>query len=144
MKKAGLPRLIRTQHGIGLTHIADEVLLHHSSVISEGTVAAELEHGPVYSGSTMLTIDLHPLQEQFRGSDWPQQLVRHLEHSIYFRLAVMRLARREAEQRCLNGLLGELKTELEFTIERETLLVDIDVLGCVQRLPVEDAGSGEN
>lgn len=143
MKKAGLPKLIRNMSGVALTQIADEVLMHQAKVLTEGAVEKGVGGKDIYAGSTMITIDLGPFRSQFSEENWKQVLLGHLRNSIYFRLSVMRMARREAELRCEKGLLGELRTELEFTIEQELLLVDIDVLGILEQAHLEDASSGE-
>lgn len=143
IKKAGMPRLIRNTQGTALTKIADEVLLHSASIITEGYIDRKVSAEDVYSGSTMLTIDLMPFCKQFPVGMEMYLVVEHLKKSIYFRLGLMRLARREAESRSPNVLLGELSTELEFRIEQKMLLIDIDVLGKVERPVTSKNGTEE-
>ena len=78
----------------------------------------------------MLTIDLGRLH--LKGvipGEGLETLIAHLKNSVFFRLRLMRMARQEAERRCAPNLICSLSTELEFTIEQESLLIDIDVIG---------------
>ncbi|MBN2524959.1 MAG: hypothetical protein JXR76_01110 [Deltaproteobacteria bacterium] len=143
VKKANNPRIFKNIEGVSLTAVASDVLVKHARILSEGLVQQNVGGKCVYSGSTMLTIDLTKFQSQFRSGAARQQLVKHLGNSLFFKLAVLRLARKEAENRCRNGLLCEVRTELEFKIEQDLLLVDIDVLGDVQAKTAEDFGHGE-
>ncbi len=141
--KAGIPKIFKETKGMSLTPVAGEVLMHQAKIMSEGIVQQNIGGKQVYSGSTMLTIDLTRFGQQFQVETNRDNLLRHLKTSLFFRLAVLRLARKEAVVRCTKGLLGEVRTELEFKIERDQLLVDIDVLGDVQSNTAEDFGHGD-
>lgn len=143
VKKAKNPRILKGIHGWSLTAVASEVLVKQAEIVSEGMVQQNVGGKHVYSGSTMLSIDLTRFQAQFRSDDERCKLVEHLNHSVFFKLGVLRLARREAEARCVTGSLCEIRTELEFKIEQDLLLVDIDVLADVQARTAEDFGHGE-
>ena len=144
IKKASLPRLFKENKVVSLTPVAADVLVHQAEILSEGLVQHDVGGKNVYSGSTMLTIDLALFGQQLRCVEERRSLLTQLKTSIFFRLAVLRLARKEAEARCQNGLLGEVRTELEFTIEQDSLLVDIDVLGDVEVKTAEDFGHGDS
>ncbi|MBN2715133.1 MAG: hypothetical protein JXX14_04710 [Deltaproteobacteria bacterium] len=142
--KAGTPKIFREKKGLSFTPVAAEVLLQKAGILTEGLVQHQVGNKSVFSGSTMLTIDLNAFQTQFRRETDRQSLLNHLKTSIFFRLALLRLARREAQSRCGDGLLGEVRTELEFKIEHDALLVDIDVLGDVIARTADDFGHGDS
>jgi hypothetical protein len=114
--------------GFSLTKVADEALFSRATTMSEGEVVP-LENGEnAYYGTTFVTIGLiaDEIDLQLSGNE-EQQLIDALECSVLFRLRLMRLARKEAEQRCVPFLPVEMVIETEFRIEEKALLIDINV-----------------
>lgn len=126
--------------GRTLTSFANEVLLSEASVVSEGAVTnGDRDGEKIFCGSTMVTIrfadlDLDPVDE----NGGRESLLVALKKSISFHVRLLRLARREAELRCAPYLPVKMSTELEFTIEDDALLVDIDI-ECPLAEPRDDA-----
>ena len=128
VKKSGFPPLLQEIRGTGMTSFADEVVLSESHIQSEGQVMVTGEGTAMYSGSTMVTVELSRIiSESSDHPDTPHALLRALERSISFRVGLMRIARLEAEIRSAPRLVREMATELEFTIVPGKLLVDIEV-----------------
>jgi hypothetical protein len=94
-KKAGMPRIVRRVSSMGLTAVADAVLLSEIDAVSEGRIEEREDGTRVYSGSTMLRAELRDLMR--REELGTQDLLRHIRASVGFRIQLMRLARREAE-----------------------------------------------
>jgi hypothetical protein len=139
-KSCSLP-LMQSVVGRTLTSFANEVVLREASVVSEGTVTTGERDGEKYfSGSTMVTIRFTDLDlDPFDGNGGREALIEALKKSISFHIRLLRLARREAEQRCTPYLPVQMSTELEFTIEGDALLVDIDI-ECPLSEPRDDVG----
>jgi len=138
LRKSVQPVLFQTIQGRSLTRSADDVILSHARILGEGTVEKNAGDGGVFHGSLLVTIDLARLrvvtgEETLSG----EMLAECLRKSLMFRMKLLRLARIETEQRCAPALLREMKTELEFKIEPERLLIDIDIIG---PLAAADAG----
>ncbi len=125
IRKSGAPGVQRDIIARGLAPLADDVLLSAAVVVSEGKLEAD-GGDTVYAGSTMVAIDL---QSAVRPDTDRGRLVNQLQRSIGFQLRLMRMARQEAERRCLPLLLGPLDTEASFRLEGNHLLIDIDVFG---------------
>ncbi len=127
IKKTRGLSLIREVEGSQLARFADDVLLSKAQIISEGS-QEEGQVGQVYSGSTLLSIDLtDPELSRLDSQESKQTLLNALRRSISFRLRLMRLARVEVERRCEPLCPSVLRTELAFTIDTNTLLIDIEV-----------------
>jgi len=139
-RKTRIPKLINAWSGTGLTRVADEAVLVASRVITEGFVEEPEPGSFLYCGTTMLTVNLAELEGRLAVDGYaPDDLLEHLSRSVFFRLRLMRLAREEAEQRCHPRLMGCIETELEFKIETDSLLIDIDTVGSVKN-PVDGSG----
>ncbi|MBN2804900.1 MAG: hypothetical protein JXR91_17525 [Deltaproteobacteria bacterium] len=135
IKKAGTPSIFKYFQTQGLSQAAYEIVLGFADIKSEGYVNSELTIGDVYSGSSMVTVDINSLFSDIKIPSKREliakDLLKHLKQSIPFRLSLMRLARREAEQRSSLIIKGTLETELEFNIVKNSILIDIDICGSV-------------
>ena len=120
---------------------ADEIVLSKARVVSEGEVSTDSPDGPVFRGSTMLDVNFNDLKIA-PGDDvvrTRELFIAMLRRSIAFNIRLLRLARREAELRCSPWLPRSMETELEFKIEGDRFLVDIDV-ECALSAPVSIVG----
>jgi hypothetical protein len=137
-KMTGVPLLQRLK-GETLTISAPEVLMACADVVSEGEVEREGSGDPVYSGSTLVTVDLTDERIEMNvGLGNLDRLLTAFRQSVLLRICLLRLARREAERRCAPSLVREMSADTEFRIEAERLLVDINI-----ECPLADASEVE-
>jgi hypothetical protein len=128
LKKSCTLPVLQAVSGLSLTKSADEHLLNHAKFMSEGAVETGETGGSTYYGSTFVTIDLRRADIDLREEeDMPGAFVKAVEHSVFFRLRMMRFARVEAERRCLPYLISEMFVQTEFRIDDMRLFIDINV-----------------
>jgi hypothetical protein len=128
LRKPGAIPVLQEVRGTSLAGFADQLLLDRAQVQSEGAVERSGRGGPVFYGSTMVTIPLDegPFSRLVREVD-QSDLLEALRRSISLHIRLMRLARVEAERRSSPLLPRGMLSDLEFKIEGEMLLVDINV-----------------
>jgi len=114
--------------GTALTGFADQLLLDRAVVQSEGAVERVGRSGPVFFGSTMVSISLEQdaIAKTVRDLD-REDLLDALRRSISLHIRLMRLARAEAERRASPLLPRGMLADVQFKIEGQLLLVDINV-----------------
>lgn len=124
--------------GTSLAGFADQLLLDRAQVQSEGAVERGGRGGDVFFGSTMVTIPLDegPISKTI-GEIGRGELLAALEKSISLHIRLMRLARVEAERRASPLLPRGMLTDIQFKIEGDLLLVDINV-----ECPLADPSEG--
>jgi hypothetical protein len=111
--------------------------------MSEGDIESSETGGSTYYGSTLVTIDLRRTDIDLREEEkMPGALIKALEHSVFFRLRMMRFARLEAERRCLPYLISEMFVQTEFRIDDMRLFIDINV-ECPLAMPQSEVDSNE-
>ncbi len=112
-----------------MTRFAQDLLLDMARVVSEGAVDRRAqEEDSQYQGSTLISFDLNDPRIAAMDTEVAREdLCRALERSVSMHIKLMRMARLEAERRCAPLLPREMRTELSFTIDDDSLLVDIDV-----------------
>ena len=114
--------------GTALTGFADQLLLDGAQVQSEGAVDLGGPSGPVFFGSTMVSIPLDQgAISKTVGRIDRDELLAALRKSISLHIRLMRMARVEAERRASPLLPRGMLADVEFKIEGELLLVDINV-----------------
>ncbi len=128
LKKPHALPVLQYVEGKSLTKSADELLLNYAKLMSEGDIFSRSDGGNSYFGSTFVTIDLQRADIDL-GSDenMPHVLLEAVEHAVFFRLRLMRLARLEVERRCIPHLIAEMFVQTEFRIDANQLFVDINV-----------------
>jgi hypothetical protein len=129
--------------GTALAGFADQLLLDRARIQCEGSVERSDGSGAVFYGSTLVTVTLdgESIAGAARRVD-RDELIEALRKSISLHIRLMRLARVEAERRASPLLLRGMLADIEFKIEGELLLVDINV-ECPLADPsesVDDAG----
>jgi hypothetical protein len=135
--------VLQAVSGLSLTQSADELLLNHATFMSEGEIESSANGGSTYYGTTFVTIDLRRTDiDMATGENPPGVLVRSVEHSVFFRLRLMRFARLEAERRCLPYLISEMFAQTEFRIDDKQLFVDISI-ECPLAMPESERHSRE-
>jgi hypothetical protein len=146
LKKAGMPSLLEGVYGIKLAPFAGEVLLENAVVMNEGVVDKDANGTFVYHGSTMISFKIGTIpKNQIAKERWNKMLIEGLRRSVPFKVRLLRMARSAAEVKCEPYLPQTFTTELEFKIEEDSLLVDIDILGCLaEPLKDEKGGMGHN
>ena len=114
--------------GTSLTGFADQLLLDGARVQSEGAVERDGADGPVFFGSTFVSISLEggAIAGIVNRVD-QDELLAALRKSISLHIRLMRLARVEAERRASPLLPRGMLADVQFKIEGELLLVDINV-----------------
>jgi hypothetical protein len=129
--------------GTALTGFADQLLLDRARIQSEGAVERSAVDGAVFFGTTMVSI---PLDEgaiaKTAGRIDRQEFLAALRRSISLHIRLMRLARVEAERRASPMLPRGMLADVQFKIEGELLLVDINV-ECPLADPSERADNAE-
>ncbi len=135
--------VLQTVSGLSLTKSADEHLLNHAKFMSEGDIESSETGGSTYYGSTLVTIDLRRTDIDLREEEnMLGALIEALEHSVFFRLRMMRFARVEAERRCLPYLISEMFVQTEFRIDDMRLFIDINV-ECPLTMPQSEVDGRE-
>ncbi len=135
--------VLQTVSGLSLTKSADEHLLNHAKFMSEGDIESSETGGSTYYGSTLVTIDLRRTDIDLREEEnMPGALIEAVEHSVFFRLRMMRFARVEAERRCLPYLISEMFVQTEFRIDDMRLFIDINV-ECPLTMPQSEVDGRE-
>jgi hypothetical protein len=111
--------------------------------MSEGEIESRDSAGNIYYGSTFVTIDLRRSDIDLgTNKNMPDVLLEALEHSVFFRLRLMRLARLEAERRCVPHLISEMFVQTEFRIDDKRLFIDISI-ECPLAMPESEQRSHE-
>ncbi len=112
-----------------LTRSAEECLFANATVLSEGQLR-EVGAGHRYDGCTMITFDLCPLADEWRGvfdERAHEAVLRLVEGSVRVRIRTLRIARREAARRLAGHSLGTVAAETHLRLEGSTLLLDVDL-----------------
>ena len=120
---------IRRRSSMALTRQAERCLFEHLSVLSEGQIE-DTNGERRYRGSTMLTFDIRPLADQWRGAfdeRSKEELLSLMEGSVRVRLRVHRIARREAARRLAGANLGTVTTETRLSTEGPYVHMDVDL-----------------
>jgi hypothetical protein len=142
IRKATRLPLVSELRGCHLTRFGQQALLDEARVVSEGMVEEADDRGPVYHGSTLVTVsldreDLSPLLR----SPGAERVAGIARRSIGLHVRLMRLARAEAERRAAPRLPRAMRVEMEFSVDGPRLLVDIAV-ECPLAEPALEAAGG--
>ena len=112
-----------------LTRAAEDLLFANATVLSEGRLRKNAG-GEHYDGSTMITFDLRPLADEWRGvfdERAYDSLLDLVEGSVRIRIRTLRIARREAARRLAGYNLGRVAADTQVRLEGATLLLDVDL-----------------
>ena len=128
IRKSDTLPLISQVEGFSPSRFAVDALLSAPRIVSEGSIESDAGGEPRFVGATMITIELD--DSRFAAISLPVERERlriALTRSIAMHVKLMRLAREEAERMSAPSLPRGMRTELEFTIEGSSLLVDIEI-----------------
>ena len=134
-------RPVQFRQRMSLSRPFEESFFRSAQVLSEGYCGlpgddSQRDDEGVYTGSTMLTVDLHRLgpsvvtEVERLGLG---TLVRVVEGSVRIRIRAIRLALSEATRRCVQGELGTAHIETRVRLEGNLLHVDVDLEAPVLR-----------
>lgn len=128
LRKPDSMPVLHEVRGRALTGFADQLLLDRAEIQSEGAVERAGGNGPVFFGTTMVTValDAGAIARTVSQVD-PQDLLAALRKSISLHIRLMRLARAEAERRASPRVPRGMLADIDFKIEGAVLLVDIKV-----------------
>jgi len=130
--------------GWSMTSAGHEALLDGARVLSEGEVFGGDGPRPRYAGTTMVTIELdRPELSVDLQADGAHRIGEAAARSLLLRLRLLRLARRELENRAAPFLPRGMDAEIEFHVEGHRLLVDINVESDLCELEGLGARDGE-
>jgi len=128
-------RPVQFRQHVSLSRPFEESFFRSAQVLSEGYCGLQndgsyQDEETIYTGSTMLTVDLHRM-----GSSVMTEverlglatLVRVVEGSVRIRIRSIRLALSEATRRCVQGELGTAHIETRVRLEGNLLHVDVDL-----------------
>jgi hypothetical protein len=142
IRKASGPPLVSETRGRSLTRFGQQALLTRALIVSEGMTERTAGEGPVYHGSTLVTVALdRPDLAALVALLDPAGVIAAVRHSIGLHVRLMRLARYEAERRTAPLLPRGMRVEMEFAVEAGRLLIDIGV-ECPLAEPVMSAADG--
>ena len=128
VKKTERLPLLQEIRGISLTMSAAKMILSEAAVVSEGAAESSDGENYVYRGSTLVTVDMDRSRFDIpRTQEMLEQLLSVLTRSIFFRIGLMRVARKEAERRAYPRFLREMNADTVFRIVDRRLLIDIDI-----------------
>lgn len=115
-------------------------LLDHAEVLTEGAMRPGSKGAQTYFGTTMVTIELRHIEQLVRLPKGRQgeAMLERIVSCAQMRIRLLRMARLEAERKCVGMLPGTMHAEIDTRIDDHRLLVDIDV-----ELPMEDDSHGE-
>jgi hypothetical protein len=122
-------RLITSRRHEGLSLAGLKMIIERAEIMHEGDVTHDGD-GSHYYGSTLFTLDLDSLGDCIAGSPDESTCARLLDHlraHPFFRVHLMRLARREVLRRVGSLPLLPLCGELRGRVEGRRILVDLDV-----------------
>jgi len=123
-------RPVVTRTRSSLSRDFEELIFRHAQVLSEGYCHHISDLDAMYTGSTMLTVDLERMGPAIAHA-WSRSNARLLhsvmEGSVRLRVRSMRLALAEAARRCVHGQLGMAHVETRIRIEGTLVHVDVDV-----------------
>ena len=125
---------VRRRQQAVLTRDAEACLFEHARVLTEGQLRENSE-GYGYDGSTMVTFDLRPLADLWRGTfdeAARRELLDLVQGSVRVRIRVLRIARREASRRLVGYRLGTMRSDTQVRLEGSSLLLDVDFEAEVQ------------
>jgi hypothetical protein len=143
LKKSIRLPLLQSIQGVSLGLSAAEILLSGATVTSEGMVESSGDQEHVYCGTTFVSIDLNrsDLDVGIAEQEYPA-LAEASSRSILLHSRLMRLVRREVENRTAPFLPRCMSIEMQFRIEDSKLLVDISI-ECPLAEPVSGMDSVE-
>lgn len=122
-------RGLRRRPASSLSRALEEALFREAEVLSEG-YSRHVGRGRVYTGSTMITVDLAALPERFvelRDASGRSGLLQALEGSVRVRLRAMRLGCAEVARRVAEPLLGTAQVETRIHLTGDRLHIDVDL-----------------
>lgn len=120
-----------------LSRDAEEEIFRHAKVLSEGVQGEDR-----FSGSTMISVDLHKLSHLLReplGAGGADRLRRAMERSVRVHLRAIRIARSEALQRAAGVELGTFEAHVAVAVTDGELRLDVDLDAPVVRAELRDA-----
>jgi hypothetical protein len=107
---------------------ADDSLLAHAKILSEGMAETAQGGHHRFAGSTMLSIDLADPRFDIPHTNVARQTVAEAaSRSVLLRAKILRLARAEAERRAAPLLLSTMSANARFALEGTVLRIDVDV-----------------
>lgn len=122
-------RLLTSRRHEGLSLAGLKMIIERAEIMHEGDVTHDAE-GSHYFGSTLFTLDVGSMSEFLAGATDEQTCARLLDHlraHPFFRVHLMRLARREVLRRVGSLPLLPLCGELRGRVEGRRILIDLDV-----------------
>jgi hypothetical protein len=111
-----------TASGLGL-------ILESAEILHEGEVCRDAE-GTHYFGSTLFSLDVDAIAHHLEDRPDGRAVARLLEHLLvhpFFRVHLVRLARREVLRRVGRLPREPLRAEMRGRVEGRRILVDLDV-----------------
>ncbi|MCU0664976.1 MAG: hypothetical protein MUC50_21975 [Myxococcota bacterium] len=145
-KPQGTP-LLQDVRGRCLVLCADDSLLTHAKILSEGMVEPGQEDAARFAGSTMMSIDLaDPRFDLPQTQAMRAALLDAVLHSIHLRTKILRLARAEAERRVAPLLLCTMAATTRFLLDGAVLRVDVEIESALEdprKLLVKGVRQGE-
>ncbi|MBW2263483.1 MAG: hypothetical protein JRG91_16090 [Deltaproteobacteria bacterium] len=122
-------RLLTSRRHEGLSLAGLKMIIERAEIMHEGGVTHDGE-GSHYYGSTLFTLDIDSMSECLAGATGEEtcsRLLDHLRAHPFFRVHLMRLARREVLRRVGSLPLLPLCGELRGRVEGRRILIDLDV-----------------
>jgi hypothetical protein len=122
-------RLVIGRRKETLSHAGLRLIIDRAEIIHEGESTTDLD-GTHYYGSTLLSLDLAAISEHLDRPPDEQSCLRladHLRASPFFKVHLMRLARRDVHRKLGSLPLVPLRGEMSMRSEGTRLLVDLDV-----------------
>lgn len=124
----GLSLLTSRRHeGLSLSGL--RMILEHAEILHEGDVTSDAD-GSHYYGSTLFTLDVDRIAPYLRSrpdEGTCTRLLDHLRAHPFFRVHLMRLARREVLRRAGSLPLLPLSGEMRGRVEGRCVYIDLDV-----------------
>jgi hypothetical protein len=122
-------RLLTSRRHEGLSLAGLKMIVERADIMHEGDVTHDAE-GSHYYGSTLFTLDVDAMVDCLAGPVDGETCIRLLDHlraHPFFRVHLMRLARREVLRRVGSLPLLPLCGELGGRVEGRRILIDLDV-----------------
>jgi hypothetical protein len=122
-------RLLTSRRHEGLSLAGLKMIVERAEIMHEGDVTHDAE-GSHYYGSTLFTLDVDGMIDCLAGpvdGETCARLLDHLRAHPFFRVHLMRLARREVLRRVGSLPLLPLCGELRGRVEGRRILIDLDV-----------------
>ncbi len=123
------PALLR-RNGTVLARGLEEDLFRTADMLSEGGCRPVDGGAESYFGSTMISVDLGPVRQQWRGefdARARRRLVDAVGGSARVRLRATRLALREVARRLPDRALGTARVEIQVSLASDQLRIDVDL-----------------